>query len=123
MTLLNLNIESSFKIPNLADIIIHTVDGKKSITIIPFTDTNLPQELSENLLNVNDNTENNKNNFENIKDKRVLKQLIRQKFDTMGDCAAAMDINRSTLSKLINDPSRKFLKRLKAVGVEINGLE
>jgi transcriptional regulator with XRE-family HTH domain len=49
----------------------------------------------------------------------LIKQNILIKFGTLSKCAEALGIDPSTLSRNLNHPTYKFLKRLRDIGVDI----
>lgn len=49
-----------------------------------------------------------------------IKEAILMKFYTLKDCAEAMGVSNSTLSRLMKKPSLKFIDRLKNIGVEFS---
>lgn len=56
-------------------------------------------------------------------DKKVLKSAILLRFNTLAECADSLGVDNSTLSRLMNIQSNKFLKRLNDIGVQLPGME
>ena len=111
--------ENSIIIPSFVEIIFHNVDGKKSLTIVPLTNPNLNTDSSQNLLKIISDQKNNENNFENNLNTAELKRRIRSKFDTLTECAGVLNITISTLSRNLDKPSRRFMRRLIKAGIDI----
>lgn len=51
--------------------------------------------------------------------KHELKTYIYSKYDSLKDCAAALGIDESTLSRNIKNPSISFLQRLRGIYVDV----
>lgn len=49
--------------------------------------------------------------------KNEILSAILLRFDSQRDCAKALGISESTFSRLLNNPSEKFIKRLTSLGV------
>lgn len=50
----------------------------------------------------------------------LIRNQILTKFGTYSKCAEALNISPSTLSRLLQKPSYKFLVRLRELGIEID---